>query len=282
VCAAACDGPDGPLTGNNSTSMPRALPVLLGRVLSLLVLLVAATTQSSWRSSSETPTGCSLPVLGLDSDWTSVNWSQPFVMHNVSDRWAASQVWRDQRAFLRQHGALQQHARWGIGSRQLGTLSRPTSVHEYVRTMHTDNGTGLLFGDATGSLRPVGGDWEIPQAIKDAGLVYPMVSIGPSDQGLGFHNHGATWECVVVGRKHVLLFAPLGVESDISSADDCGPELAAQYLTPTAAWMNQYATSLRAQQMPKLRYRGQPVALQTCLLQVRTIDCASYTHATYY
>lgn len=148
--------------------------------------------------------------------------------------------------------------------------------------MHTDNGTGLLFGDATGSLRPAGGDWNIPQVIKDAGLLYPMVSIGPSDEGLGFHNHGATWECVVVGQKHILLFEPIGAESGTDRAEDWAPELAAQYLTPTAAWMKQYNTSLRAQQLPKLRYHGQPVALQTCLLQVRIIGRANYHHATQY
>lgn len=236
---------------------------VLSRPLPVLLLLFPETMCDIWRTSSQVPSECELPVLGSELDWTAVNWSQPFVVHNVSNGWSASQAWRDQRNFLRQHGALQQHARWGIGSRQFGTVSRPTSVRDYIRTMHADNSTGLLFGDATGNLRPAGGYWELPQFIKDAGLVHPMISIGPADEGLAFHNHGATFECVVIGQKVILLFEPLGAESDANNANWA----AAHYLTPTSVWMERYAIDPRAHQLPQLPNDGQSVALRKCLLK---------------
>ena len=49
----------------------------------------------------------------------------------------------------------------------------------------------------------------MPPLLAALGMDTPVLSVGPSRRGLGFHNHGSTWQAVVRGRKLFLLVPPV-------------------------------------------------------------------------
>lgn len=117
--------------------------------------------------------------------------------------------WTNRSAFQARYGHLIHEVRWPIGSRQVGILSRKSSVKDYMMHMNSSTSSmGMMFSSGT----PL---WNTPSLFSGATnkrwkLDAPIFSLAATKVGLPFHNHGSAWEQVVVGKKLFLLMPPLG------------------------------------------------------------------------
>ena len=142
-----------------------------------------------------------------------VDASEPVVLQQLAraEGWRAPEAWADRGAFKQRHGGAAHEVRWPAGGRQVGILSRNSTVGAYLDDMRHP-GAGMMFGATTvGRGTGHAREWATPKLFARRGwrLDEAILSLAPSKMGLPFHNHGSAWETVVVGRKLVVIIPPL-------------------------------------------------------------------------
>lgn len=158
---------------------------------------------------------------------------EPVVVKNA---WTPPAVWRSKEAFLKEFGSVRVIIRWPMGTRQLGLLERLDSIGSYVEAMNHDLDAGMVFGSPCAVSRSVLCGLNRSRSSQHQSMANfvnvtsdsTSLSLGPSRQGLPWHNHYTNWEAVASGRKLILFHPPIhATEADTASRAE------KMYMTPT-------------------------------------------------
>lgn len=212
------------------------LSLLLRLALDLLLATRCALTSDRVGSSGscdiETVDGAALSAKEFGDRY--VRGSRPVRLTGLADSWSgATATWgKDQAAIARMFGDAPLVSRWAEGSYLFGLLLRPVTMARYLSSMVHPR-SGLLFNS---SRVGEGKLWTVPPIIADAGLTETVISVGPPGGGLGFHNHGSTFEAIVSGGpKRFALLPPIAAEVIDAAGDFWGSDVFKRLLLPAAA-----------------------------------------------
>lgn len=164
---------------------------------------------------------CSLQRLDIsDSSLTSVLAAaeRPIIVTGVGKKWRATKRWRNKRAFLEKFGDVtlrtspaEDITMW-YGAHHGSSFEE--TVGSFVRNFNSSSGSppamDFAFVFDTGSqARGLQSDWAVPEPFKRVLIQGQKIfSIGDTDTGLPFHNHGSSWLSVLVGSKAWFLYPP--------------------------------------------------------------------------
>jgi hypothetical protein len=202
--------------------------------------------------------------------------TQPMVIPAAyAPDWArdASKQWSSRPAFARLYGNETVTIRLPAGQRQSGLLVRPGTVEELIvdgsNSFEVGVERGLLLSRAPASIVRATHGMPPPDVLARANLNASVLSLGGIGSGLPFHNHGAAWLTVLVGKKLIVVSPPRGQGV---------PNVRFQALQhrPPVSW-----STAQSQQVASL-FRGAGVKHQHCILGAGDtvfVPC-NYYHAT--
>eukprot|EP01052_Picozoa_sp_SAG31_P021561 SAG31_NODE_1674_length_7560_cov_2.804852_3_plen_299_part_00 len=152
--------------------------------------------------------------------------SEPVVIKNV---WTRPPFWDSKEAFLMHYGNIRVPIRWPMGTRQLGLLERLDTIRSYANAMNRESRAGMVFGSPCGVSKSVlcslgrqhGTTHSAVAAYVNFSSSATSLSMGPSRQGLPWHNHNSNWEAVACGLKLFLFQPPISLadEATLSRAE---------------------------------------------------------------